>query len=199
PDSLSIATDLGGILVQVGAWKEAEAQAAKLLEKDPQNRDGLYIRASALLGQGKAAEALALLEKIPPAETPPDLSRTAAAALFRLGKVSEAEQAIRANRVADSIRLLAPVVERAPRFAEARYLLSLAYLANNEPVPAIAQLEELQRQVPDNTLTRFRLAVAYSRAGRAREALAQLDPLAKTLEKTADYHVERGHALLLMG
>jgi tetratricopeptide (TPR) repeat protein len=288
PDSLSIATDLGRVLVQVGAWKDAEAQATVILGKEPQNKDGLHIRVSALLGQGRTDEALSLLEKIPAGETPPDLGRAAAAVLFRLGKVPEAEQALRAtlaknpqdalslaglggirlsqnqpaealklygqaiairpddpkirqglavtqarlghlpeaikelegidprarsadsvmtlgayyirtNRSADAVRLLAPMVERAPRFAEARYLLSLAYLASNEPTSAIAQLEELQRQVPDNTLTRFRLAVAYSRGGRPREALAQLDPLAKAMEKTADYQVERGHALLLMG
>src|SRR5207249_584446 len=125
PDSLSIATDLGGILVRLGAWKEAEAQAAKLLEKDPQNRDGLYIRASALLGQGKAAEALALLEKIPPAETPPDLSRTAAAALFRLGKVSEAEQAFRATLV------------RNPQDALSLAGLGAIRLSQNQPAEAL--------------------------------------------------------------
>src|SRR6266478_1406604 len=65
PDSLSIAVDLGRVLVQVGAWKDADAQAALILGKEPQNKDGLYIRASALLGQGRADEALALLGKIP--------------------------------------------------------------------------------------------------------------------------------------
>src|SRR6266545_1042056 len=53
PDSLSIATDLGRALVQSGAWQDAEAQAALILAKEPQNRDGLFIRATALLGQGK--------------------------------------------------------------------------------------------------------------------------------------------------
>ena len=45
PDSLPIAADYGRVLAQAGAWKDAEAQAALILAKDPQNRDGLYIRA----------------------------------------------------------------------------------------------------------------------------------------------------------
>ena len=42
-----------------------EAQAALILGKEPQNRDGLYISATALLGQGKLKEALAVLEAVP--------------------------------------------------------------------------------------------------------------------------------------
>ena len=93
PDSLSLASDLGRVLVQLGAWTDAEAQAALVLAKEPQNREGLYIQATALLGQGKTKEALAVIETIPAGEMPPDLGRTTASALFRLGKVSEAEQA----------------------------------------------------------------------------------------------------------
>ena len=288
PDSISIAVDLGRAFVQARAWNDAEAQAAIILGKEPKNRDGLYIRASSLLGQGKVGDALALLETVPAGEAPPDLARTTAFALLRLGKVPEAEQAfraivakdpqdamslsglaavelsrnqpeaalklyqqakaakpadpqvrqglaitlarlnrlpeaikeleeidprawsaetvmalssyyLRANRPADAIRVLAPVVARAPKFANARYMLATAYLMTNDPGQAITQLEELQRQAPDNLPTRFRLGVAYSRAGRAREALAQLDPLAKQLEKSPEYQLERGQALMLAG
>src|SRR5438552_7140271 len=220
PDSLSLAADVGRSSVEVGAWNEAEAQATLILGKDPHNREGLYIQATALLGQGKSQEALAVLDTVPAGEMPPDLGRITAAALFRLGKVPEAEQAFRgilaknpqdaqslaglgaielsrnrlpealklyeqakaiqpadprvrqglaiiqarlghlpeaikeleeidqrawsadtvmalgsyyleANRSADVVRLLAPVVERAPRFVNGRYLLALAYLASN--------------------------------------------------------------------
>jgi len=287
-DSLPLAADLGRALIQTGAWKDAETQAALILAKEPQNRDGLYISATALLGQGKVQEALAVLDTVPAGSAPSDLGRTTASALFRLGKVPEAEQAFRAvlakdpqdalslaglgaiqlsrnqpaealklyeqakaiqpanprvrqgvaiaqarlghlpeaikeleqidprawsadtvmalsslylrtNRSADAVRLLAPIVERAPKFVGARYQLGLAYLANGDPTLAIAQLEELQRQMPDNTGARFRLGVAYSRAGRAREAVAQLDPLAKTMDKSVEYQLERGQALLLAG
>src|SRR5215470_16789600 len=40
PDSLSLAADLGHVAVEVGAWKDAEAQAALILGKEPQNREG---------------------------------------------------------------------------------------------------------------------------------------------------------------
>ncbi len=87
PDSLSIAADLGRALVQLGAWKEAEAQATLILEKQPQTQDGLYIRATALLGQGNNKGDLALLQALPAGGTHPDLGRTAASALLRLGQV----------------------------------------------------------------------------------------------------------------
>src|SRR6266699_3125557 len=64
PDSLPIATDLGRAAIQIGAWNDAEAQAALILGKEPQNREGRYIRATALLGQGKNQEALAVLEAL---------------------------------------------------------------------------------------------------------------------------------------
>jgi len=288
PDSLPIAVDFGRALVQIGAWKDAEQQAALILSKEPRNPDGLYIQAASLLGQGRPQEALTLLGPISPGESSPELGRTVAFALFRSGKVPEAEQAFRATlaknpqdaqslvglgsiqlsqnrpsealklfeqaraitpnnsrvrqgvavaqaqlghlpeaikelegidrrawsndtvtalsafyiqagRHADAVRLLAPVVERAPRFADARYLLAAAYLASNDPASAISQLEELLRQIPGNARASFRLAVAYTRAGRARDALAQLEPLGKTLDKTLEYQVERARALLLLG
>src|ERR1700730_14704382 len=288
PESLPVAVDLGRVLVQLGAWKEAEQEAALILAKDARRQDGLYIRAAALLGEGKPQEVLPLLEPLVPGESSPDLGRTVALALSRLGKISEAEQAfratlaknpqdaqslvglgsiqlaqnrpaealklfeqakaitpadpkvrqsvavaqaqlgqlpeaikelegidrrawssqtvttlgalyMRAGRAGDAVRLLTPVVERAPRFALARYLLAQAYLASNDPAPAISQLEEVLRQIPGNVPTSFRLAVAYTRAGRAREALALLDPLGKTLDKTAEYQLARARGPLALG
>ena len=70
PDSLTIAVDLGRALVQAGAWKEAETQAALILGKEPQNLDGLYISAMALLGQGKVNEAQAVLQAVPAGSAP---------------------------------------------------------------------------------------------------------------------------------
>src|SRR5262249_10133201 len=40
PDSLPLAADLGRAAVRIGAWKEAETQAALILGKEPQNQDG---------------------------------------------------------------------------------------------------------------------------------------------------------------
>ncbi len=288
PDSVPIAADYGRVLVQAGAWKEAEAQAALILAKDPQNRDGLYIRAASLLGQGKPREVLELFEKVPAGASGPDLSRVIASALFSLGKVSEAEETFRASlaqnpkdvrslaglaairlsqnqadealkiyeqakalqpgdttirvglaatqarlgrlpeaiktleeidpparsadsmmalgsyyiqdkRAADAARLLAPIVERAPRFTNARYVLASAYLASNDPSAAVIHYEELDRQIPGNVLVGARLASAYTRVGRPRDALSKLDTVAKTLDKSPGYHVERGQALLLLG
>ena len=74
------------------------------MRKELQNLGGLYIRrATALLGQGNVKEALAVLEAVPAGDTPPDLGRTTAAALLRLGKMAEAEQAFLPGVVREAI------------------------------------------------------------------------------------------------
>src|SRR5262249_6493434 len=113
--------------------------------------------------------------------------------------VALASYYLRANRPAEAARLLSPVVGRSPGFVSGRYLLALAYLQSNDPKAAVAHLEELQRRETETPTRRFRLGVAYSRMGRAREALDQFDPLAKSLGKIAEYQVERGRALMVAG
>jgi tetratricopeptide (TPR) repeat protein len=288
PDSLPVAADLGRALVEVGAWKDAREQAAKILEKEPRNPDGLYIRAAALMQEGKAKDALVLLEGLGPGEGPQELPRLRGAALMILGKTAEAEQAFRvaleknpndarsmaalgeirllgqkyedavklfeqakaiksddanirlglaatkarlnrvpeaikeleeldprarsvavllalgrfyvqAERSTDAVRLLSSVVERVPRFPQARLLLGAAYLAADNPRSARGEFEELNRQVPDHPLVRFALAITLTRTGQPNEALRLLDSVAKQYEKAAAYQVERARALLFMG
>ena len=65
PDSLPLAADLGRAAVRIGAWQEAETEATLILSKEPQNQDGVYLRASVLAAQGKPQEALAALDAVP--------------------------------------------------------------------------------------------------------------------------------------
>lgn len=98
PDSLTIAIDLGRALVEAGIFTDAEAQASRILSREPQNAPALHIRAAARLGQGKPQEALAILDSVVkvgqsiPGETAPRRAQ----ALQRLGKPAEAEEAYRA-------------------------------------------------------------------------------------------------------
>lgn len=288
PDSVAISADFGRALVEVGAWVEAEAQAARILGREPQNSTALYVRAAALLGQGKAAEVEALLAGVPKGSMSADLGRIHGEVLMRRGRLDEAAQALRdaqaadpknprpllglgtlavqrrdyaeagklfeqakalrpqdpgarlgladvhvrtgkvdvaikelegidprarsaavqmalgrmylaVNRPAEAIRALAPVVERRPKFAEARGLLGAAYLAERKADLAIAQFEELARQVPDRPNFQFALGTAYLQGGRPADALARLDAAARAYGKVPDYHVQRASALLAMG
>jgi tetratricopeptide (TPR) repeat protein len=274
--------------VETGDWAGAEEQGDAVLSREPENREGLYIKAAALIGQGKLDEGLRLLEKLsgregfPAAEIAraealvgldraeqadqvvrgalarhPDDARSLAAAgvvslarkdyaqaerLYarardrdpedpqirlglaaaraRQGRVAEAIQELEAlsprahtgavvsalaryyldsNRPADAITLLGPMVAQYPRYAQARFLLGLAYLSNGDPDRARVELEALERQLPEDPTVQRYLAGVYLKLDRASDALARLAPLAKTFERDPEYHVERGRALAALG
>jgi tetratricopeptide (TPR) repeat protein len=64
PDSVPIAIDLGRAQVESGGLAEAEKQANFVLSREPQNAAALHIRAATRLGEGKADEALTILDGI---------------------------------------------------------------------------------------------------------------------------------------
>jgi predicted Zn-dependent protease len=95
--------------------------------------------------------------------------------------------------------LLVAIVERVPNYRPARFLLGRAYLMGNRPQLALVHFEELRKQFPRDAMVQFHLAQAYSRVGKAREALVLLDGVAKPLENIAAFHLERSRALLAVG
>jgi tetratricopeptide (TPR) repeat protein len=178
---------LGGI--HLGREKYDEAvklygEARKLRPFDPRPRLGL---AAVKARSGQVADAIRELEEVDPRA--------------RSGSVilALATYYLQANRPNDAQRLLEPVVQRFPTLAPARYLLGVAYLANSRADLAVAQFEELARQAPNDSVVRLQLAATYSRLGKGKEALGQLDLLAKVYEKLPGYHIERGRALTLLG
>ena len=208
-------------LLLQGKPQEAEQVYQAVIASNPKDARSLAGLAGIMLGRGKPEEA-ARLYTAARAVRPADarIRVGLAVAKDRLGKREEAireleevdgrartpavllalgEMYLKANRASDASSVLAPVVQRAPKYARARYLLGSAYLAGNRPDQALVEFEELNKQVPNDPLIQYRLARAYARRGRAREALVLLNGLAKPLEKAAEYHAERGRVLLLLG
>src|SRR5215467_13490457 len=163
PDSLSLQVDLGRVLVQTGAFKEAEAQATAILNKEPRNVDGLYIRATALLGQGKVQEAMEVLQSVPTGEAPPEIGRTMAIALARLGKVAEAEQAFRA------------LVAKDPKDGLSLAGLGAIELSRDHSAEALALYERAKAVLPTDPRIRQGLAVAHAWLGQLPEAIKELE------------------------
>jgi tetratricopeptide (TPR) repeat protein len=284
PDSVAIAVDLGRVLVETGDWAGAEAQAQWILSREPENRDALYLRAAARIGQGNVDEGLRLLETLPGRERFPAAEVARAEALLGLDRAEQADQVVRgalarhpddarslaaagvvslarqeyaqaedlytrardrdpedpqirlglaaararqgrlaeaiqeleavsprarnggvvralaryyldSRRPGDAIGLLGPLVSRYPRYAQARFLLGLAYLSNHDPERARAEFEALERQLPGEPTVQRYLAGAYLKLDRPGDALARLTPLAKIFEREPEYHLERGRAL----
>ncbi|MBI5628187.1 MAG: tetratricopeptide repeat protein, partial [Candidatus Rokubacteria bacterium] len=165
PDSLPIATDLGRALVEIGAWAEAAEQADFILSRQPDNPHALYIRAAALLGSGKAAEALAVVERAPTTGPLSDLEATRGEALLSLGRLDEAERAFRA------------AVGRNPGDAKSLSGLGAVSLERKDYPAAVALYEQGKKIEPEQPRIRLGLAVARARLGKLSDAIRELEEL----------------------
>ena len=187
PSDVQSLVGLGRTHLERGEYTEAEklftnAQAVK--PADINVRLGLAATAA---GQGKMQDAIKMLEGI-------DARARTPAVVLAL-----AEYYLRAKQPANASALLVAIVERAPSYWPARNLLGMSYLAGNRPDLAIVHFEELRKQSPGHPVVQYRLAQAYARGGRAREALALLDGLGGKLGKNAGFHLERSRVLLAAG
>ncbi len=184
PDSVAIAVDLGRVLVEVGFWKGAAAQADRILDREPQNVQGLYIRAAALLGQGRVEEALAVAQTAPKGGA--DLDGVRAAALLRLGKMEQAEHVYRA------------ILAATPDDAVAVRGLGNISLARRNNEEAIALYRRAKVMAPLNPRVRLGLATALARSGRVRQAVQELEDVepqarsADILMALGDYYLQAG-------
>jgi len=186
PDELKTLTGLGAISLQRKKLDEARdfyAHAKASYPADPRPSMGL---AATLVQQGNLSDAIKELEQVDP-------RAWTFGGLLALGQYY-----LQANRPLDAVNLLSPVVRTHSQFVQARYLLGKALFLSGDS-SAMAEFEELARQLPNDPLVRLWLASLYTRQGRPREALEKLDPVAKQAEKVAAYHLERGRALLLLG
>src|SRR6266567_4480255 len=147
PDSVPVAVDVGKVLLELGDWDAADEQAKLILSRDPGNTQALTIRAGALLGRGKSAEAFSLLEVIPP------------------GNQDEAEAAYRAALATNPVELkaligLGAISMQRKRFDEARALYAKAKEAH-----------------PDDPRPPLGLALTRAQEGNIADAIKQLEEI----------------------
>ncbi len=186
PGDLKSLLGLGAIGLQRRKLDEAKnfyGQAKASHPLDPRAPVGL---AATMAQQGNLEDAIKELEEI-------DLPAQTLWTLLVLGQYY-----LQANRPGDAVRLLRLLVVQFPQSPDARYLLATSLALSGDPA-AVEQFEELDRQLPNNPVVQLRLASAYTQQGRPRDALAQLDRIAKQPEKSAAYQLERGRALFFLG
>ncbi len=162
-DSLPISIDYGRALVEVGAWDEAEAQAARILARASGNAQALYIRAGALMGRSKPEEALALLDALPDSGGLPELGAARAEALLSLGKVDQAEVVFRA------------AIAKEPTDARSFAGLGLVALRREKWGDAARFYSEAKQIREADPRIRLGLAAAYARLGKVDEAITELE------------------------
>ena len=186
PDELKTLIGLGAISLKRRKLDEARdfyAHAKANYPNDPRPSMGL---AATMAQQGNLSDAIKELEEVHPR------------AWTFGGILALGQYYLQGNRPIEAVKLLSPLARSHPQFVQARYLLGKALFLSGDP-SALAQFEELDRQLPNDPLVRLWLASLYTKQGRPREALEKLDSIAKQAEKVPAYHLERGRALLLLG
>jgi tetratricopeptide (TPR) repeat protein len=154
PQSVAISAELGRVLVELGAWKRARAQAERIQSSEPSNQDALYIHGAALLGEGRADELLSSRDTT---------AGLRASALLQLGRLTEAEAVYRALLIED------------PADVHALAGLGEVNLRQRRYRQAVVFFERADTVRPGDPKIRIRFAAARVRLGQLPEAIKLLE------------------------
>ena len=171
PESVPIAVDIGRVLVETGDWGGGEPQAQSVLSREPDERKALYIKAAALIGQGKVDEGLRLLERLPGREGFPAAELARGEALLGLDRAEQADQVVRG------------ALARHPEDARSLAAAAVVSLARKEYAKAEELFMRARDRDPEDPQIRLGLAAARARQGRLAEAIQELEavsPRART-------------------
>ena len=219
PDDMEIAGELARSQVDLGLWKQVEEQSDRILAKSPRSALGLYLKATARLGNGKPQEALALADDAAKGEggLPTDLPPVRAEALVRLDKLEDADKAYRTALAANPkdrrvLAGLAALEFRRQRFEEAKKLYAEAHaLAPQDPrvrlglAATTAVLGDVKGAIKilEGVETRARSAAVlvalgnyYLRDNRPNDAIAVLAPVVARAPQFAGARLQLAAAYL---
>jgi tetratricopeptide (TPR) repeat protein len=198
----------------------AEAQAREILKAVGEHPQALRLLAAALRRQGEteAAEA-AYLRSVRASTNDPEL--VAAANALCENKLSVAEHALRGilkarptdvaairmlaetgmrlGRYDDAENLLARCVELAPGFSAARHNYAAVLYRQNKPTAAIAEIDRLLANDPENPGYRNLKAAALSRIGEFEAAIDLYGSVVRDQPRQPKVWMSLGHALKTVG
>jgi tetratricopeptide (TPR) repeat protein len=198
----------------------ASAQVREVLAIDPLNPDAHRLLARALRATGNVQDAeRAELDAISASAHDPVLVEAATALLDNQLAVAErllrprlkanpfdvaairmmAELAGRLGRYGDAETLLRRALELAPAFAAARSNLAMVLYRQHRPIDAIAELDTLLGDDPDNPAHGNLKAAALGRVGGYDEAIALYEALLARLDGQPKVWMSYGHVLKTVG
>jgi tetratricopeptide (TPR) repeat protein len=159
-------------LLVVGLKEEAEIVVRMGLKKFPESRLVRIYLAEVLSRNGRALEALAILEEASRLPRPEALDtasdRQQRALVFQhIGNVQWT-----LNHMGDALRAYRQAVEIAPGWSEGRIKLGKAYLAGNRLEEAQTEFERGVREMPNNNEAHLSLSEAYLARGQWEQAAA---------------------------
>lgn len=160
PDSVPIAVDLGRSLIELGAWDKVDDVAEWLLGRDPKHPDGLFMRSTVLLAQGKVEEAKRLL---------------ATEATSPLLELARADTLLRSSQMELAERTLRTALDTYPNHPKLLVGLGRVYLVREQNAKAAALFGQAKAAQPVEWEARLGLAAARARMGQTAEVIEELE------------------------
>ncbi len=211
---------LGQALAVTGRRGEAIGVLREAAKRDPESADVWRALGDQLIlaGDGPGADA-AYAHHIRVSVNDPELRRAAIALIENNLPVAErilkpylaqhptdvaairmlAELAGRLGRNVDAENLLRRAVELAPSFAPARFNLATVLHRQNRPLDALAELDRLLTEDPDNAAYSNLKGAVFSRIGDHGQAIEQFEAVLRHRPNNAVVWMSYGHTLKTVG
>jgi len=170
PQFPEIRVRMARTLMGLKRWDEAEQSLDHILERNPDHRDALRVKADLFLATQRPDGAEKILKQLP---HEPEIVRDLAKLYISTDRPDDAE------------RLLGELISVNPDDAESRRILA-DLLAVNKPEEAVRLREEAAEAAPGNTGDMISLAELYSKSGRKEQALGKLDEAVNLLGSRND-------------
>src|SRR5438034_14637 len=158
---------LGDLLRRQNHPDEARSVLEQAKAADPTNASVRIALSAVDSGSGKFAEALKELESLPRQNWTPRVALVA-------GQLN-----VQTRHFTEAVAALTMLKQLLPDLPAARYWLGHALLGLNRPDDALLEFRVAAQKAPGNALIRFGLAQGLLEARQPREALAELNTLAK--------------------
>ena len=186
PGDTQVALEAARELLEIGAVRDAEELAGKVLAAKPNQREALLVRASALLPQGRIEEATAAIDAATPGPPSLELQHLRALALLAQRKPVEAERAYRDALAVD------------PKDPRSLSGLAALKLGQGETKEALRLFEEARPLLPNDPRVRIGLAESHVRLGEIDKAIRELESL-EPRARTAGVVVALSRCYLIAG
>ena len=181
PDFLSATLALAEISAGEKKYEEARELLGKVLARDPENYDAMFLSGRLGMLQGDPARAVGEFEKMAA------IYQKSPIILYQLGLAYNA-----ADDTAKGMASLNQAILLNPGFAEAILALAQMKVAKGDLSSAIASLKQLVQQHPQMASAQMLLAEAYDRQG-------NLDDAAKVYRQLKDAFPQNAQAPLMLG
>jgi tetratricopeptide (TPR) repeat protein len=165
PDRLDIRADLGRVSLDVEAWDDAFHHGEVIRIRRPADPSGDYLVGAALVGKGRAADAVEPLTRAAAARPSPEIHKSLGDAFARLKRWQDAEAAYRT------------ALKQDPECFEALVALGDLLMTQQNNRAASDPLRHAKSLRPAHPMPRLALSALHAREGRLDDAIREIEDL----------------------